>query len=80
MAKNKPAAGDASEESPEDRLLKFFAYDHLPPQLKEVSQRFHELASAIGSGIDPGPERTASLGWLLLAKDAAVRARLHPGG
>jgi hypothetical protein len=61
-------------------MLKWFAYEHLPPHLKEVSAPFFGLASDLCSHVEPGPERTVSLRKLLEAKDAAVRARLHPGG
>jgi len=64
----------------EDRMMKWFAYDHLGDFLKETSQKFHEVAEGIVSNIEPGPERTVALRKLLEAKDAAVRAKLHPGG
>lgn len=64
----------------EDRMLKWFGYLHLPDTLKEVSKRFHDLASVLVAVIEPGPERTVALRKLLEAKDAAVRAKLTPGG
>lgn len=64
---------------PEERMLKWFEYDHLPPHLQEVSKQFGELAKSIESSIDSGPERTVALRKLLEAKDAAVRAKLNPG-
>lgn len=64
----------------EDRMLKWFAYTHLPPHLQEVSARFGDLAAHICNIIEPGPERTVALRKLLEAKDAAVRAKLNPGG
>ena len=64
----------------EERMLKWFAYDHLREPLREVSSHFFELANTICALIDPGPERTVALRKLLEAKDAAVRAKLHPGG
>ena len=63
----------------EERMLKWFAYDHLPEHLKPVSKPFGELADALCGEIAPGPERTVMLRKLLEAKDAAVRAKLHPG-
>ena len=63
-----------------DRMLKWFAYEHLPDSLKTVSQKFCILAHTILGEIEPGPERTVALRKLLEAKDAAVRAKLHPGG
>ena len=64
----------------EERLMKWFAYEHLPPILQEVSRRFYELATDMCESLEPGPERTVSLRKLLEAKDAAVRAKIHPGG
>ena len=64
----------------EERMLKWFAYDHLPEPLKEVSRGFAVLAAGIVSAVSAGPERTVALRKLLEAKDAAVRAKLHPGG
>lgn len=64
----------------EERMLKWFEYEHLPEPLKEVSRQFHALAYNLTVAIEPGPERTVALRKLLEAKDAAVRAKLHPGG
>lgn len=64
----------------EERMLKWFAYAHLPDHLKAVSGQFHDLAVAMCDAIEPGPERTVFLRKLLEAKDAAVRAKLTPGG
>lgn len=64
----------------EERMMKWFAYTHLPQPLKSVSQQFHALAQNVVADIEPGPERTVALRKLLEAKDAAVRAKLNPGG
>jgi hypothetical protein len=64
----------------QDRMLKWFAYGHLPEHLQAVSRPFSELAELIVQEVSPGPERTVALRKLLEAKDAAVRGRLHPGG
>lgn len=64
----------------EERMLKWFEYKHLPEKLQAVSAPFGELAHNIVSTIPIGPERTVALRKLLEAKDAAVRASLHPGG
>lgn len=61
-------------------MLKWFAFDHLPSHLKEVSFHFAELANQICMLVEPGPERTVALRKLLEAKDAAVRAKVNPGG
>lgn len=63
-----------------DRMLNWFRYEHLPQHLQSVSQRFAELAKAMCHECEPGPERTVALRKLLEAKDAAVRAKLQPGG
>lgn len=70
---------DPADKAP-DRMLKWFAFEHLSPLLREVSRPFHDLALSIDQLIEPGPERTVALRKLLEAKDAAVRAKLHPGG
>ncbi len=73
---------EASEQSKnsEDLMLKWFAFDHLADPLREVSIWFSTLAQRIVSNVDAGPERTVALRKLLEAKDAAVRAKLYPGG
>lgn len=65
---------------PEDRMLKWFAFAHLPEHLQAVSKPFHDVATLLCDAIESGPERTVALRKLLEAKDAAVRAKLHPGG
>tara|TARA_A100001391_G_scaffold175239_2_gene138012 strand:+ start:602 stop:814 length:213 start_codon:yes stop_codon:yes gene_type:complete len=62
-----------------ERLLKFFKYAHLPVHLQDVSRPFCVLATTVAESIEPGPERSVALRKLLEAKDAAVRAHLHPG-
>jgi hypothetical protein len=64
----------------EDRMMKWFGYEHLPEDLKGTAVPFYRLAQAISHGLEPGPERTVALQKLLEAKDAAVRAKLFPGG
>jgi hypothetical protein len=63
-----------------ERMLKWFAYSHLPQGLQSVSKPFSDLAFAICESVETGPERTVALRKLLEAKDAAVRAKLNPGG
>lgn len=63
-----------------DRMVKWFEYSHLPETLQTVSSQFYGLATSIINSIEPGPERTVALRKLLEAKDAAVRAKLYPGG
>lgn len=64
----------------EDRMLKWFRFDHLPEHLQAVSAGFWEVACSTCALVDAGPERTVALRKLLEAKDAAVRAKVHPGG
>ena len=73
-----------------EHILRFFAYEHLPPHLASVSMPFSHLAHALamgdncaeagtcttGRGPLQGPELTVALRKLLEAKDAAVRAAL----
>lgn len=60
--------------------LKFFEYEHLPEALQKYSIPFYEVAKIVLNKINPGPQREVALQKLLEAKDAAVRAGLHPGG
>lgn len=64
----------------EERLLKWFAWAHLPAHLQTVSKPFGELAQSIVDTIEPGPERTVALRKLLESKDSCVRAALVQGG
>lgn len=57
-------------------ILQFFAYEHLPVHLQEISKPFGELAKQITDSLPRNPERTVALRKLLESKDAAVRARL----
>ena len=66
-------------ETPPEHIMQFFAFAHLPPHLQAVSKPFAELAEKIVTTIPRNPERTVALRKLLEAKDAAVRAKLHPG-
>lgn len=61
----------------QDRMLRWFAYDHLPKHLQDVSGGFHSLAHDLCATLEPGPERTVALRKLLEAKDAAVRQRVQ---
>lgn len=63
----------------EERMMKWFEFSHLPEHLKVVSSLFWDLACQLVAMTDPGPERTVALRKLLEAKDATVRAKLHPG-
>lgn len=58
-----------------DSLMQFFAYEHLPSKLKEISKPFGVLAETVSYG-PQNPETTMCLRKLLEAKDCAVRAQL----
>ena len=64
----------------EERMMKWFAFEHLPENLQIVSRPFHTLAELLVRRLDPGPERTVALRKLLESKDAAVRSLVRPGG
>lgn len=64
--------------SDEPPILRYFAYDHLPPALRDVSEPFHHLAHHLADALTAGPELSAGLRKLLEAKDCAVRAALPP--
>lgn len=57
-------------------MLQFFVYEHLPPNLQEVSKPFAILAKQIADSLPSNPERTVALRKLMEAKDCAVRAKL----
>lgn len=61
---------------PQEHILQFFAFAHLPPHLATVSERFGRVADWIVTTLPRNPERTVALRKLLEAKDAAVRAAL----
>ena len=67
---------------PEDRMLQFFAFEHLPAHLQVVSRPFGELARQLVTDLPSNAERTVALRKLLEAKDCAVRALLfkEPSG
>ena len=60
----------------ESPIMQFFAYEHLPEHLQEVSKPFAELAESIEETFTWNSEKTACLRKLLEAKDCAVRAKL----
>lgn len=60
-----------------DRIMQFFGYSHLKPEMQAVSRPFGELAQQIVDTLPQNPERTVALRKLLEAKDAAVRASIY---
>lgn len=63
--------------TPDEPMLQFFAFDHLPKLLQDASRPFCELANEMVETLPRNPERTACLRKLLEAKDCAVRARIY---
>jgi hypothetical protein len=59
----------------QDYLLQYFSYEHLKPELQEISKPFGELAQKIME-LPSNQERTMALRKLLEAKDCAVRAKV----
>ena len=57
-------------------IMKYFAYEHLPASLQEVSKPIGELAREMDESLPDGPEKSVGLRKLLEAKDALVRAKL----
>lgn len=60
-------------------ILEFFAYDHLPPHLQEVSKPFYDIAwiSALNNFHSTRPAEVAmGLRKILEAKDCIVRSAL----
>ena len=56
--------------------MQFFAYDHLPPPLRDVSMVYRGIAEQLVTVLPRNAERTVALRKLLESKDAAVRAML----
>lgn len=57
-------------------ILRFFAWEHLPPKLQQVSKPFGELAQQLARDLPQNEETEQALRKLLEAKDCAVRASL----
>jgi hypothetical protein len=58
-------------------VLQHFSFGHLPEHLAAVSKPVHDLAHEMAARLD-GPMLTHGLHKLLEAKDAFVRAAVHP--
>ena len=54
--------------------IQFFAYQHLPLHLREVSAQVCELAETMESVLPDSAEKSAGMRKLLEAKDCFVRA------
>ena len=62
---------------PQDRMMQFFEYAHLPEHLQTISAIFGDVAQWMVDTLPANAERTAGLRKLLEAKDCAVRAKLY---
>lgn len=71
--------GVVAKPEPEEHIMQFFGYAHLPARLQAVSRPFCELAEEIVERCPRNPERTVALRKLLESKDAAVRAVIAKG-
>lgn len=60
-----------------ERMLRWFQYEHLKPEMQAVSKPFSDLAHQLVLNLAAGPERTVTLRKLLESKDCAVRAYLE---
>ena len=60
----------------ETPILRYFAYEHLPPRLQAVSKPIGDLARQMDGLLPDGAEKSAGLRKLLEAKDCLVRAQL----
>lgn len=77
MTASHPAPTEFTDsEIADDRILRYFHYDHLPASLQARSKPFCDLARQIIDTTPRNAERTVALRKLLEAKDAAVRAGL----
>ncbi len=56
-----------------EHLLSLFEYKHLPPHLQPISDECCQLAHAMVTALDDGPELSAGLRKLVEAKDCFVR-------
>ena len=60
-----------------NRMIRWFAFGHLPEHLQEVSAPCTDLAEWMDKILPEGAEKTAGLRKLLEAKDCFVRAKLE---
>lgn len=58
-------------------IIKYFEYEHLPSNLKEVSKELCELARKLDNELPNCTEKSVGLRKLLEAKDCFVRAKLE---
>lgn len=61
-------------------IMQHFSYEHLPPNLREISEPFCNMAERMLLVLPNNQQRAVLLQKLLEAKDAAVRAALDGKG
>lgn len=64
----------------DEPLLRWFGFEHLPPDLAAISQPFFELAHLVVDALPRTAERSACLRKLVEAKYCAIRAALEKRG
>jgi len=60
----------------DDDILQYFANNHLPEDLRRISEAIRGVAFYMAGTLPPNPERREGLRRLLEAKDCFVRAQL----
>jgi len=60
--------------------IKYFKYEHLKGDLRTVSEKMSKLANEMEEMLPDGPEKSAGMRELLIAKDCFVRAMLPDEG
>lgn len=78
MSMSDAPAGTPPPLTPSQQILRFFAFDHLPAPLREISGYCSYAAHEMERMLPDGPEKTMGLRKLLEAKDCFVRAALPP--
>lgn len=58
-------------------IMTFFRFEHLAPDLQEVSAPIGQVATQMDESLPDSAEKTAGLRKLLEAKDCFVRAKLQ---
>lgn len=53
--------------------LRWFEYQHLPPDMQDISREVHKVAEWMYDHLGPGAEKSAGMRKLLEAKDCFVR-------
>lgn len=57
-------------------IMRYFAFEHLPLPLRNVSEKFYDFACHMIENTPAGAEQSAGLRKLIEAKDCFVRAAL----